>query len=177
MPSYISTWVHYLINSNQSIFKFLPNGISQKIQSFDLSQLDSLPRIEIWEKSKLFIKQNLFSGYGAGSFPKIYSQFNGSYEGIQHTHNIFLELAFNHGILVSLLILITMVSSILLASKKYFLENKYQTSFNVDKAWIISFLNFLLIHLFDITYFDGRISVLCWTLLAGLTSISKEEES
>ena len=88
------------------------------------------------------INQNLFSGYGAGSFPKIYSQFNGSYEGIQHTHNIFLELAFNHGIIVSLLILITMVSSILLASKKYFLENKSQTLINVDKAWIISFLNF-----------------------------------
>ena len=52
-----------------------------------------------------------------------------------------------------------MVSSIVLASKKYFLEKKYQTSFNVDKAWIISFFNFLLINLFDITYFDGRISV------------------
>ena len=165
------------IDFYQSLFKFLPDGIPQKIQSFDLSQLDSLPRIEIWNKSILFINQNLFSGYGAGSFPTVYSQFNGSYEGIQHTHNIFLELAFNHGILVSLLILITMVSSILLASKKYFLEKKYQTLFNVDKAWIISFLNFLLIHLFDITYFDGRISLLCWTLLAGLTSISKEEES
>ena len=165
------------IDFYQSIFNFLPDGIPQKIESFNLSQLDSLPRIEIWNKSILFINQNLFSGYGAGSFPKIYSQFNGSYEGIQHTHNIFLELAFNHGIVVSLLILITMISSIVLASKKYFLENKYQTSFNVDKAWIISFFNFLLIHLFDITYFDGRISILCWTLLAGLSSISKEEES
>ena len=44
-----------------------------------------------------------------------------------------------------------------------------------EKAWIISFTSFLFIHMFDITYFDGRISLLCWTLLAGLRSMTKKE--
>ena len=43
-----------------------------------------------------------------------------------------------------------------------------------DKAWIISFITFILIHIFDITYFDGRISSLAWILLAGMRSIINE---
>ena len=88
---------------------------------------------------------------------------------------IFLELAFNHGLIVSLLILFTMVSILVTASKKYFFNNKNQDLSLIDKAWIISFVNFLIIHMFDITYFDGRISILSWTLLAGLRKISRSE--
>ena len=43
-----------------------------------------------------------------------------------------------------------------------------------DKAWIISFIIFFLIHIFDITYFDGRISTLAWILLSGMRSIIRE---
>ena len=138
-----------------------------------MSNLDTLPRFDIWSKSISLINQNLFFGYGAGSFPKIYELFNGNFEGIQHTHNIFLELAFNHGILVALLILLTMICILISASKKYQTDNKKQPLSIIDKAWIISFSNFLLIHMFDITYFDGRISILSWTLLAGLRNMNK----
>ena len=154
---------------------FLPSGILNKISSFKLSNLDNLPRFDIWSKSISFINQNLFFGYGAGSFSKIYGLFNGNFAGIQHTHNIFLELAFNHGILVSLSILFTMISILISASKKYLIENKNKDLSFIDKAWIISFTNFLIIHMFDITYFDGRISILSWTLLAGLRKISQNK--
>ena len=66
--------------------------------------------------------------------------------------------------------------SLLISAYKMFLiygEEKY-FSFT-EKAWIISFASFLFIHMFDITYFDGRISLLCWTLLAGLRSMTKKE--
>ena len=161
------------IDIQKYITEYLPTGILNKINYFKLSNLDTLPRFEIWSKSISFINQNLFFGYGAGSFPNIYSLFDGNFEGIQHTHNIFLELAFNHGLLVSLLILFTMVSILVTASKKYFF-NKNQDLSLIDKAWIISFVNFLIIHMFDITYFDGRISILSWTLLAGIRKMNKK---
>ena len=41
--------------------------------------------------------------------------------------------------------------------------------------WIISFMIFFLIHMFDITYFDGRISTLSWILLSGMMAIIKEK--
>ena len=66
-----------------------------------------------------------------------------------------------------------MISILISASKKYLIENKNKDLSFIDKAWIISFTNFLIIHMFDITYFDGRISILSWTLLAGLRNMNK----
>ncbi len=155
--------------------EFFPSGIMNKIATFNLLNLDSIPRIDIWTKSISFINQNLLFGYGAGSFPIIYKLFNGNFEGIQHTHNIFLELAFNHGIIVAFLLLSTMVGILFSASRKYIFENENNDFSIIDKAWIISFANFLIIHMFDITYFDGRISILAWTLLAGLKAINQNK--
>ena len=84
--------------------QFLPNEIYNKLSSFNLSNLILLPRIDIWSKSLVYISKNIFFGYGAGSFSNIYETLNVSLDGIQHSHNIFLELAFNHGIIVSILI-------------------------------------------------------------------------
>ena len=155
--------------------KFLPNEIYNKLSSFDFSNINSLPRIDIWSKSLVYISKNIFFGYGAGSFSNIYETLNVSLDGIQHSHNIFLELAFNHGIIVSILILFPMVSLLLLASKKFLIYGTEDYFSFTEKAWIISFASFLFIHMFDITYFDGRISLLCWTLLAGLRSMTKKE--
>ena len=157
------------------LIDFLPSGILNKISTFNLLNLGTIPRIDIWNKSISLINQNLLLGYGAGSFPNIYKLFNGNFEGIQHTHNIFLELAFNHGIIVAFLIFCTMFGILTSASKKYLIENDNHDLSFMDKAWIISFVNFLIIHMFDITYFDGRISILSWTLLAGLRGITKNK--
>ena len=164
------------IDINNYIKGFLPSGILNKIASFNISSLDTLPRFDIWSKSISLINQNLFIGYGAGSFPNIYEISNGNFEGIQHTHNIFLELTFNHGLLVAFLIVFTMINILISASTKNHLINEKQGLSFIDRAWIISFANFLLIHMFDITYFDGRISILSWTLLAGLRSITLEKK-
>ena len=164
------------IDLQDYIFDVLPAGTIKKFNSLNISNLDSSPRYEIWGKSLKFINENLFSGYGAGSFPEMYKSSNGNFEGIQHTHNIFLEIAFNHGIFVSILILFLMTMLLIKASKKFFFENQNQNFSYLDKAWIISFSNFLIIHMFDITYFDVRISLLSWTLLAGLRTMIKDKK-
>ena len=154
--------------------QFLPNEIYTKLSTFNLSNLSSLPRIDIWSKTLLFISNNIFFGYGAGSFSHFYESLNGNFGGIQHSHNIFLELTFNHGILVSILILYPMISILISASKKFIIYSDENYFSFTEKAWILSFASFLFIHMFDITYFDGRISLLCWTLLAGLRSMTKK---
>ena len=57
-------------NIQKYITEFLPSGYLNKISSFSLSNIDSLPRFDIWSKSISLINQNLFFGYGAGSFQK-----------------------------------------------------------------------------------------------------------
>ena len=49
-----------------------------------------------------------------------------------------------------------------------------RTNKQFQQAWIIAFITFFIIHIFDITYFDGRISTLSWILLAGMRSIINE---
>ena len=153
--------------------EFLPNEVYNKLSTFNLSNLSSFPRVDIWSKTLMFISNNILFGYGAGSFSKIYESFNGAV--IQHSHNIFLELTFNHGILVSILILFPMINLLISASRKFLIYGTEEYFCFIEKAWIISFASFLFIHMFDITYFDGRISLLCWTLLAGLRSMTKND--
>ncbi len=155
--------------------EFLPNEVYNKLSTFNLSNLSSFPRVDIWSKTLMFISNNILFGYGAGSFSKIYESFNGSFGDIQHSHNIFLELTFNHGILVSILILFPMINLLISASRKLLIYGNEEYFCFIEKAWIISFASFLFIHMFDITYFDGRISLLCWTLLAGLRSMTKND--
>ena len=57
--------------------------------------------------------------------------------------------------------------------KNFFETENYL--FKFDYAWITSFIVFFFLHMFDITYFDGRVSLLAWILLAGIRQIIKEK--
>ena len=121
-------------------------------------------------------------GYGGGSFSDLYYSNNGQYEGMQHSHNIILEIAFNYGLPSSILIIGGMLLIIFKCAsilnfnqrkKNFIIKHR---KFKFDYAWITSFAIFFFLHMFDITYFDGRISVLAWILLAGMRQIIKEEK-
>ena len=170
----------FSFNIQDSIFKFIPSSLLDKTSLASLSRINSFPRVEIWTKSLKLIKANLFTGYGGGSFSDLYNLSDGKFEGIQHSHNIFLEIAFSSGLPVSILISATMIfilyqnSKIFILNKSKDLLKKDDEFFHINKAWIISFLIFFFLHMFDITYFDGRISILAWILLAGMRQIIKE---
>ena len=180
LPIFFKVIADLSLNSKSIIFNFLPYELIKKVFLINFSDLDHFPRIEIWIKSLELIKSNPIVGYGAGSFKILYDNLNGAFGEIQHSHNIFLEIAINHGlpsslIIFSLIIFITFnawrKNSSIPLSKSSISENKMK---KFDRAWIIAFIVFLIIHTFDITYFDGRISTLAWILLAGMRSIIRE---
>ena len=97
-------------------------------------------------------------------------------------HYIFFELAINHGLPSSLIIFLMMIFIIIFSwrvnSKLNRIPKSSEVSFKkFDKAWIISFIIFLLIHIIDITYFDGRISTTSWILLSGMVCIIKGKKT
>tara|TARA_Y100000589_G_scaffold135771_1_gene129926 strand:+ start:194 stop:1540 length:1347 start_codon:yes stop_codon:yes gene_type:complete len=168
-------------NIQNKIFTFLPSSILEKTALDSLDAFNSFPRIELWLKAIKLIRSNLLIGYGGGSFSDLYDISDGKFEGMQHTHNIFLEIAFNYGLPCSILIIGTMlfilinnVNTYFLKRNKDLLKNNYEF-LDFNKAWITSFLIFISLHMFDITYFDGRISILAWILLAGMRQILKEK--
>ena len=92
-------------NFQNSLFTFFPSSLLEKTTLNSISEISSFPRIELWLKSIKLIKSNLLMGYGGGSFSDLYYLNNGQFEGMQHSHNIVLEIAFNYGLPSSLLII------------------------------------------------------------------------
>ena len=90
-----------------------------------------------------------------------------------HTHSMPLEIAQMYGIPIAI-ILTLFVSFLFFKSWKIIFQEKSNLNTVVNKAWIISTLIILISHLSDVTYYDGRISLLIWTLLSGLKSILDE---
>ena len=43
-----------------------------------------------------------------------------------------------------------------------------------DKAWIISFLILFISQMVDVQYFDGRVSIIGWLLLAGVKCLTED---
>ena len=86
---------------------------------------------------------------------------------IEHSHSIPLEIAFNYGIPVSLLLV---SFTALLIIKSWIKINHFKIKDNTDffnKCWILSLITIAASHLNDITYYDGKISLLVWILLTG----------
>ena len=171
-PSYIQN----------SIFIFFPSSLFQKTALNSNIEFIAFPRIELWLKSIKLIKSNLLMGYGGGSFSNLYSLNNGQFEGMQHSHNIILEIAFNYGLPSSLLIVGGMLFLLFKSSnsfkfhKREVLLKTKNKLFEFNNAWITSFIIFIFLHMFDITYFDGRISLIAWILLAGMRQIIEENK-
>ena len=172
----------FSLNLQSKIYSYLPFELIKKTSLTNIFNVD-FPRIEIWQKSFELIKSNLFTGYGAGSFENLYKQSNGYFGDIQHSHNIFFELAINHGLPSSLIIFVMMIFIVIFSwrvNRNQLSRNSERSEAifkNFDKAWMISFIIFFFIHIIDITYFDGRISTTAWILLSGMICIIKEKKS
>ena len=127
-------------------------------------------RIGQWKIAINLISQKPFLGWGAAAFSIIYPLRTGLLHG--HSHNLPLELAVSHGILVSILMNI-FVFSLLITSAYNQILNKCNTSkiLIYDRAWWASVLILICFHATDIPLFDSRINILGWILLIGLRCI------
>ena len=124
-------------------------------------------RIGQWKVALNLIFEKPWLGWGAAAFSIIYPLRTGLFHG--HSHNLPLELAISHGILVSFLINI-FVFSLLIISGFYRIFNKLNSKENIilDRAWWTSTLILICFHATDIPLFDSRINILGWILLIGL---------
>ena len=148
----------------------IPVGIWKELNTANIS-----PRIRIWDTAVKLISENPLFGSGASSFSSIFHKETGLWQG--HAHNLPLELMVSYGVLASLLILLP-VSLILFKSfvKSYRDSSIELSSIIHDRAWVSSLLLLFFMHLVDIQYLDGRISILGWLLLAGAKSIMDEKK-
>ena len=98
-------------------------------------------------------------------------------EVVQHTHNVFLELAYNYGLPLSIILCLTIISFLLRSIKLNYFSDIFSYESFANKVWLSTLVIFFLTHNFDITFYDGKISILVSLLFAGNSCIIKELEN
>tara|TARA_B100000242_G_scaffold294390_1_gene277078 strand:- start:5990 stop:7306 length:1317 start_codon:yes stop_codon:yes gene_type:complete len=156
------------------IQEFFPTTIFQKLLETNYLSKLQFSRIDIWAKAINLISERPIFGWGAATFPILYIM-RGGIEKAQHTHNMPMEIAQNHGIPAAFIIVFFVSFLFFKAWKIIFIKNKLSDNY-INKAWITSLLIIIVSHLSDVTYYDGRISLLIWILLAGLKCILDEDK-
>ena len=113
-------------------------------------------------------------GWGAASFPFIYDFYKYDFvnEKIQHSHNFFFEISIHYGLISSILIFSIFIKLLFDSWQVIFKKD----SNIINKGWWFSALLFLINHMFDVTYYDVRISLAFWVTLSGLFCIIKENQ-
>ncbi len=160
----------YPIFGNKIQFFFrsiIPNNIWMEFADFQISRLD------IWNTALKNIINFPIFGTGGGSFPDIYMYETGLWKG--HAHNLPLELFLSYGIPAGIIILLPIIYLFIFSTKTIFFNKLIKISI-FDKAWVISIMLFLFSQLVDVQYFDGRISITFWILLAGAKNIIDEDK-
>ncbi len=116
-------------------------------------------RLSQWGVALQLIGERPWLGWGAAAFSVLYPLRTGKWHG--HAHNLPLELALSHGLPVAML-LIGFVLALLITS----LRRGLRTLF--DRAWWASVLILVVLHATDMPFFDSRLNIAGWILLAGL---------
>ena len=153
----------------RSLQTFLQSNIHQDLWlDFTKSGFLNLDvsRLEIWDIAIKSTLENPFIGNGGSSFPVIFESLTGFWKG--HAHNLPLELSLSYGLPVAFLIFIPIICLAYLSFKKT------SDSFNnnlFERSWTTSLILIIICNLVDVQYFDGRISIAMWTLLAGARNI------
>ena len=162
---------YFLKISEYSIFTLLFNSnLENNLQNL----IDYFPRLDIWRVSIIAIFEKPLFGWGAASFPLIYSLYKMNFvnDKIQHSHNLFFETSISYGIIFSTIIFILFFRLLYDSWKVIF--NKNGDLIN-KSLWLATIL-FIINHMFDVTYYDVRLSMIFWILLASLESIIKEDQ-
>ena len=178
--SFLAIAVIPIFPDSMQIFmkSIVPSRLYTLFPEIGFEYLGSYPRVTKWLAALKYIFERPIFGWGAATFPIIYMAKSGEWFG--HAHNLPLELALSYGIVPSIIIFSTYITIIFLSLKKIMnfektCKNKYLLSYL--RAWFASSLIFFISHLVDIQYFDVRISLFCWILLAGLKKFLEDDDS
>ncbi len=169
LPVIIATLPFFDFGIQQFARSIVPESIWMRLT--DMQFVDARPfeatRIGQWKIAINLILEKPFFGWGAAAFSIIYPLRTGLSHG--HSHNLPLELAISHGILVSIILNI-FVFSLLIISAYYRVFNKLNIRNNliIDRAWWTSTLILICFYATDIPLFDSRVNILGWILLIGL---------
>ena len=121
----------------------------------------AITRLAQWGTAVQLIGERPWLGWGAAAFSLIYPQRTGHWHG--HPHNLPLDLALSHGVPVAALVVGLVLWLLMRGLRGGILRGPL-----FDRAWWASALVLVTLHATDMPFYDSRINVAGWVLLAGL---------
>ncbi|NJN20603.1 MAG: O-antigen ligase family protein [Leptolyngbya sp. RL_3_1] len=124
------------------------------------------PRIYVWRLALRHFHANPWWGQGLGSYKLLYDGSVPGYTEIPHAHNLWLSLAAESGMLVTLGLTLAVGLICYRAMGQW---HRYQGGaypLSLIKGYALTFAAVMVFSLFDVTLYDGRINLLAWLCLA-----------
>lgn len=167
-PENVNTMIDAILPPQLNIFnEFEPSNYPEKLHN----------RYTIFLFAISLIIKNPLIGFGAASFPIYYFMKNNIF--MNHTHNLIIEFAFNYGLVVAILIFTNIFLLCFFAIKQIYFSNSKKDLSDIfyERAWLTSFIVLFSSQMFDVQYYDGRISLTFWILLSGIRCIISENKN
>ncbi len=139
----------------------VPDGIWSRLTDsrYGAERAVASTRLSQWGVALQLIGERPWLGWGAAAFSVLYPLRTGKWHG--HAHNLPLELAVSHGLPVALAV-IGLVLALLITSLRLGLRGLF------ERAWWAAVLILVVLHGTDMPFFDSRLNIAGWILLAGL---------
>ena len=150
VPAGIQQWAEAL----------LPDSLRRRL--VDGQSNESLTRVAQWRFGLELISQRPWLGWGAAAFSVLYP-IHAQRKWHGHSHNLPIELGVSHGWPVAVLVVGMVLVLLMVALQRGMLRRG-----PMDRAWWAASLVLIAMHATDLPFFDSRLNLLGWVLLAGL---------
>ena len=125
-------------------------------------------RLEIWRFGILVASNNFLVGSGPGGFTGYVSLLSPFNESFYHVHSLPLDLWLSYGFVALAVFLIYVFVWLFRAIRSGMLQEGI-----FSKAWVMSFVLLIIVHVTDLPYLDARINLVGWILFAGIVSCAE----
>lgn len=140
----------------------VPDSLWQRLTDQAFDRPVATTRLSQWSVASQLVLERPWLGWGAAAFGTLYALHSGFFHG--HPHNLPLDLGLSFGVPVALLLLAVPIWVMVVAVRR----GMATTAGLTDRGWLAAFLLLASIHATDLPYYDVRINMAGWFLLAGL---------
>ncbi len=149
----------------------VPEGIWARLNDMYMQRSIASTRLNQWIVALGLVLERPWLGWGAAAFSVVYPLRTGQWHG--HAHNLPLEVAVAHGIPVTILVIGTVLALLAVTLKRGVLTksspiNEMCAGSIFDRAWWTASFVLVVLHASDMPFFDSRLNIAGWILLAGL---------